>query len=110
LIDKNRVKGNRDSIEGKQLTGLSDEFISGGGADKTYSPLFFRTFRYLQADIETRDESLTISDFHSIFTGYPFVENAYFKKRSCQPPENLASGLAHCQVMCCRYLFRLSLL
>jgi hypothetical protein len=78
LMDRHRQKGNRDSIEGKELLGFSDEYISDGGGEREYSPLFFRTFRYLQLDIETGDESLDLIDFQSLFTGYPFKENAYF--------------------------------
>ncbi|HEX4373434.1 MAG TPA: alpha-L-rhamnosidase N-terminal domain-containing protein, partial [Puia sp.] len=79
LIDKNRNKGNRDSIEGKRIEGLADEFVADGSDNKMYSPLFFRTFRYLQLEIETKDEPLIINDIKSIFTGYPFKENAVFK-------------------------------
>ncbi|HLY71341.1 MAG TPA: alpha-L-rhamnosidase C-terminal domain-containing protein [Puia sp.] len=79
LIDDNRKKGNRDSIEGKKIEGLADEYIADGGDNKMYSPLFFRTFRYLQLEIETKDEPLIINDIRSIFTGYPFTENAVFK-------------------------------
>jgi alpha-L-rhamnosidase len=78
LVDAQRVKGNRDSIDGKKLIGLSDEYVSDGGDKRMYSPLFFRTFRYLQLDIETASQPLTINDLHSLFTGYPFQENAYF--------------------------------
>jgi hypothetical protein len=79
LVDSKRQKGNRDSIEGKEMLGFSDQFIPDGNQHRTYSPLFFRTFRYLQLDIETADEPLTILELSSIFTGYPFVEKAYFK-------------------------------
>jgi alpha-L-rhamnosidase len=79
LIDDKRNKGNRDSIEGKKIEGLADEFVADGSDNKMYSPLFFRTFRYLQLEIETKDEPLIINDVRSIFTGYPFKENAFFK-------------------------------
>jgi alpha-L-rhamnosidase len=79
LIDKNRNKGNRDSIEGKRIEGLADEFVADGGERRVYSPLFFRTFRYLQLEIQTRDEPLVIDEVSSLFTGYPFKENASFK-------------------------------
>ena len=79
LVDSKRQKGNRDSVEGKELLGFSDQFIPDGKPHRVYSPLFFRTFRYLQLDIETADEPLTILELSSIFTGYPFVEKAHFK-------------------------------
>ncbi|MFI5157213.1 MAG: alpha-rhamnosidase, partial [Chitinophagales bacterium] len=79
LVNQKGEKGNRDSIEGKELMGFSDEYTQDGGDHRIYSPLFFRTFRYLEMKIETQDEPMTIEDFHSLFTGYPFKENAYFK-------------------------------
>ncbi len=79
LIDNKRNKGNRDSIDGKRIEGLADEFIADGSDYEIYSPLFFRTFRYLQLEIETKNEPLIINDIRSIFTGYPFKENAVFK-------------------------------
>jgi alpha-L-rhamnosidase len=79
LIDQNRHKGNRDSIEGKRIEGLADEFVADGGEHRLYSPLFFRTFRYLQLEIQTSAEPLLIEDMRSVFTGYPFKENASFK-------------------------------
>ncbi len=79
LMDSKRQKGNRDSIEGKELLGISDLYISDGAMNRQYSPLFFRTFRYLQLDIETKDQDLDLMDFTSLFTGYPFTEKAHFK-------------------------------
>ena len=79
LVDSRRRKGNRDSIEGKEMLGFADQFITDGGKGRIYSPLFFRTFRYLQLDIQTADDPLVIRELSSIFTGYPFSEKAYFK-------------------------------
>jgi alpha-L-rhamnosidase len=79
LFDPKRVKGNRDSVEGKELIGIRDAFISDGGAARTYAPLYFRTYRYLQLEIETKDQPLVLTDIYSIFTAYPFKENARFK-------------------------------
>ena len=42
-------------------------------------PLWFRTYRYLQIDIETNDDPLTIHEFYSFFTAYPFEQNASFE-------------------------------
>ncbi|HLX90592.1 MAG TPA: alpha-L-rhamnosidase N-terminal domain-containing protein, partial [Puia sp.] len=78
LIDDHRNKGNRDSIEGKHLEGLADLYIADGMKLQHYSPLFFRTFRYLQLDIETKEDGLELDDISSVFTGYPFAENAWF--------------------------------
>jgi alpha-L-rhamnosidase len=79
LVDDQGRKGNRDSVLGKKLVGLSDEFISDGAQRRVYRPLFFRTFRYLELTVKTEDEALEILDFHSLFTGYPLAEKASFQ-------------------------------
>jgi hypothetical protein len=78
LIDSKRVKGNRNVVEGKQLIGISDRYISDGAAFRLYSPLHYRTFRYVKVDIETKDEALTINKIDSRYTGYPFEERGRF--------------------------------
>ncbi|MBO0323777.1 alpha-rhamnosidase [Muricauda sp. CAU 1633] len=79
LFNTNGQKGNRDAIENKSIKGNSDAIIADGGAQRTFQTLWWRTFRYVQLDIETKDEALKIDDFHSISTGYPFKEIASFK-------------------------------
>src|SRR2546423_757416 len=75
---KGREKGNRNDIEGKTMHGLADRIISDGGAQRLFRPLWWRTFRYLQLDIQTRAEPLTIEDLRAIFTAYPFTVRAGF--------------------------------
>ncbi len=79
LIDDNNQKGNRNIIEGKHIFGYQDEIISNGAPNQSYQTLWFRTFRYIELEIETRDEPLVINNFHSIFTGYPLQEKASFQ-------------------------------
>ncbi len=78
MMDEKRQKGHRDSINGRKLIGFEDEFVCDGGANRTFRPLWFRTWRYLQLDIETKDEPLTIEQLQSTFAGYPFEEKAKF--------------------------------
>src|SRR5215204_977176 len=78
LFDEKRVKGHRDSIDGKTLHGNFDEFVSDGGNQRTYRPLWLRTFRYLQVDMTTQDEPLELNDLHVMFTAYPFEMKAAF--------------------------------
>jgi len=83
LFTNKNEKGNRNDIEGKKIIGNYDMVISDGGAEQTFQTLWWRTFRYLEMEIETKDEPLLITDFYSIFTGYPFREKASFK---CDDP------------------------
>ncbi|MFZ5496757.1 MAG: alpha-L-rhamnosidase C-terminal domain-containing protein [Verrucomicrobiota bacterium] len=78
LFDANRQKGHRHEHAGRDLLGLGDEFLPDGGALRLFAPMDFRTYRYLQLDIETGAEPLTIGDLSGVFTGYPFKENAAF--------------------------------
>jgi alpha-L-rhamnosidase len=77
LIDDKGQKGNRNEIAGKHIIGLSDEFIP-DGATRTFMPLAWRAWRYLQLDVSTADEPLELDRMRTWFTAYPFHERAYF--------------------------------
>ena len=79
LFDAKGQKGNRNEIENKSIKGYYDYFLPDGGDHRLFRPLWFRTWRYLQLEIETKDEPLTINDFTSEFTAYPLQEVAAFK-------------------------------
>jgi alpha-L-rhamnosidase len=83
LFDANSRKGNRDEIEDRKIIGYMDTFLPDGGDNRTFATLWFRTWRYIQMDIQTKDAPLTINDFSGIFTAYPFKENASF---ACSDP------------------------
>ena len=78
LVDRELRKGNRDEIDGRELVGVGDEFRPDGGAHRRFAPLDFRTYRYLQLEVETGDEALVVEDLHGIFTAYPFQERGSF--------------------------------
>jgi alpha-L-rhamnosidase len=71
-------KGNRNEVEGKRFVGVKDELISDGNTDQTFTSLAWRTYRYMQVEIKTANEALTIDDLYGIFTGYPFELKAKF--------------------------------
>jgi alpha-L-rhamnosidase len=79
LTDKNGFKGNRNEIEGKTANGVYDEFVADGGSHRVFEPLTWRTWRYLQIDIETADQPISLEDLRSWFTAYPFIERASFR-------------------------------
>ncbi|MDR1092191.1 MAG: alpha-L-rhamnosidase N-terminal domain-containing protein [Prevotella sp.] len=76
---KDRIKANRNEIEGKTMIGFVDKFYPDGGSDRLFRPLWFRTYRYIQMDIETKGEPLTIKDMYGLYTAYPFKENGQFE-------------------------------
>jgi hypothetical protein len=78
LKDAEGQKGNRNEIEGKTIEGVKDVFRPDGGARRRFQTLWFRTYRYVQLEIETADEPLRLHDIHGIFTAYPFELRARF--------------------------------
>lgn len=79
LFEASGNKGNRNEIEGKTINGYADIFLPDGGENRLFRPLWFRTWRYLQLEIETGQEELVLNDFTSQFTAYPLKENAAFE-------------------------------
>jgi alpha-L-rhamnosidase len=72
LYGPNRSKGNRNETQGKVMEGRTDSLISEGSARQQFVPLAYRTYRYIQLNITTRSEPLTLNDIYGTFTGYPF--------------------------------------
>lgn len=80
LTDKKGNKGNRNDIGGKFMdSDYLDVFLPDGGKNRCFKPLWFRTFRYVELSIVTKEDPLMITGFHSYFTAYPFEENASFE-------------------------------
>jgi hypothetical protein len=73
------LKGNRNEVSGKKFLGPLDSYIADGGEHRTYRPLYWRTYRYLQLDIQTGDAPLTLEDIRGTFTGYPFERRGEFQ-------------------------------
>ncbi len=78
LVDKDGQKQNRDQVEGMHILGNYDIFVADGGNSRLFRPLWMRTYRFLQLDIETKDEALQLDDIYGMYTGYPFEEKASF--------------------------------
>jgi len=78
LLDAHGQKGNRNEIEGKHIFGLVDEFLP-NSTPHQFINLAWRTWRYLQLDVQTKDQPVTIEGLHTWFTAYPFTEKASFQ-------------------------------
>jgi len=78
LRDAHDQKGNRNQTAGKHIIGLADVFLPDGGRERTFTPLWWRTWRFLQLDIQTGDHPLTVDHLGAEFTAYPFQERARF--------------------------------
>jgi hypothetical protein len=72
-------KGNRNETEGKEIWGFQDVVLPDGGERRLFRPLWWRTYRYLQIDVSTASEPVTLEDLRSVFTAYPFTARARFE-------------------------------
>lgn len=88
LYDNKDHKGDRNALDytdaqgvkhPRRALGLRDEFLPDGGSDHTFEPLWWRTWRYLDLDITTGDQPLTLDSLKAEFTAYPFKELATFQ-------------------------------
>jgi len=81
LMGERFSKGNRDEVEGKTVNGRTDLIITDGSDNQSFTSLFWRTFRYINIVVETKDEPLVIEDIRSTFTGFPFELKAKLDTR-----------------------------
>ncbi len=85
-------KGHRDEVEGREFRGTRDVFVADGGPARTFRPLWWRTYRYVELTVETKDQPLTIEDLRGVQTGYPFVRRARFEAGSEELEQMLDVG------------------
>jgi hypothetical protein len=78
LYEEVNLKAHRDSVNGKTMFGVWDTFHP-DGKQRTFRPLWKRTFRYVQFNIETKDEPLEILSYQLEYSGYPYPEMATFE-------------------------------
>lgn len=78
LYDAHQRRGNRNEVGDRQVLGQFDRFVPDGGSDRIFTPLWFRTWRYLQLKIKTADEPLRLESLNVSFSAFPFVEKAAF--------------------------------
>jgi len=82
LYDDHGEKGNRNQIAGKHMDPrmMHDTFLPSGGAEvQTFEPLWWRTWRYLQVNVDTQDKPVTLHSLQARTSWYPFVERASFR-------------------------------
>ena len=88
LLDDQGLKGDRDQITGKHIKGYYDVFLPDGGKDRLFRPLWIRTYRYLQIEINTQSSPLALDRLEAVFSAYPFQQQATF-----DTPDSLLSKI-----------------
>ena len=79
LFDDKGAKGNRNEIIGKHIEGIFDEFLPDGGSSRVFTPLGWKTWRYLQLNIQTGDQPMQVEKLRTWFTAYPFEQRGRFE-------------------------------
>jgi alpha-L-rhamnosidase len=83
LYEAVHLKGHRDSVNNLNMFGVWDIFHA-DGEQRTFRPLWKRCFRYVQFNVETKDEPLEISSYLLEYSGYPYPEMARFESDNLQ--------------------------
>ena len=78
LYEEVHLKAHRDSVNGLSMFGVWDIFHP-DGENRTFRPLWKRTFRYVEFNIETKNEPLEILSYQLEYSGYPYPEMANFE-------------------------------
>ncbi len=78
LYDEKQKKGDRNDVGTRHAAGFHDTFLPDGKPQRTFEPLWWRTWRYLDLDIETGSSPLTLESLKAEFTAYPFEERGSF--------------------------------
>lgn len=71
LTDGRGKRGDRAAILFHKINGLTDTFLP-DGPRRTFAPLWWRTWRYLQIALLTRAQPLRLETLTTTATGYPF--------------------------------------
>lgn len=77
LYDAKKLKGDRDLIEDRKPIGIWDTFIA-DGQPRRFAPLWWRTWRYAEIVVETKDQPLRLEGLRAFETGYPFQQVGRF--------------------------------
>jgi hypothetical protein len=78
LVDERGQKGDRNQVQGRRCPGIADTFLP-DGPRRVYRPLWWRTCRFLQIEVETAENPITLRGIDGIFTAYPFEERGKFE-------------------------------
>ncbi len=78
LYNENNEKTYRNITEGMHLRGYYDIFLPDGHL-RTFQTLWNRTYRFIELEITTKDQPLTLKDYTALLDLYPFELKATFE-------------------------------
>jgi alpha-L-rhamnosidase len=77
-LPRSEAKGKRGEFIGKTFRGMTDTFLSGGGAHQRFSTLWWRSGRWCLISIKTAAEPLTIHRLALDESRYPYENEGHF--------------------------------
>src|SRR5260221_151710 len=94
------LKGNRSDIAGKIIIGRQDSILSDGSAGQVFTTLSWRTWRYIQIRITTKDQPLVLADIYGRDTAFvidklPGTRQVLSFFHRCQQPDGSLRGLPY---------------
>lgn len=81
LYEGVHLKAHRDSVNNLNMFGVWDIFHA-DGKERMFRPLWKRCFRYVQFNVETRNEPLEIGSYILEYSGYPYPGMATFESNN----------------------------
>ena len=84
LYDDKQQRGNRNEVGNRMVVGLTDEFFPDGGSGRSFLPLWWRTWRYLELTIHTGDAPLQLETLRTYYSAYPFEDRGSFSSSDPQ--------------------------
>jgi hypothetical protein len=78
LYDAKNEKGDRDEVGTRHALGERDRVLPDGGDRRSFEPLWWRTWRYLDLEVTTKEYPLTLLGLTAYFTAYPFEVGGSF--------------------------------
>ncbi len=69
----------RNEVHNQHFVGYGDTFITDGGDNRQFDPLWWAAGRYIEVIVQTQDQPLTINRIDIVTTGYPYHFEADFQ-------------------------------
>lgn len=83
LYGPKNLKDDRNLIDDRKVVGIWDSFVA-DGERRTFAPLWWRTWRFAQLAVETKEQPLTLEAMRAFETGYPFEKIGSFASDDAQ--------------------------
>ena len=98
LKDKDGLKGNRNEIDGKTIEGVKDVFRPDGGEHRSFQTLWFRTYRYVQLEVETGGRAAAHPRSARHLHGLPVRAARALRQRPALARRHVGDGLARARL------------